>query len=396
MSANSPFGALSTPVVRLVTKSSAVLAFGLLIFDLLLSPAFGKRVALLIGNSEYAQAGARLENPVNDVTAVAAALKRLGFEPTVLKPNIGSAAMRDALGVFKEAAEGAEIALFYYAGHGFQSHGKNYLVPIDSTREGVNLDDVLRSLGGARNLRLIILDSCRTSLDGITLDAQGFAPPAKDEESLAGTLIVYAAAEGRPALDGPKGGHSPFTQALLSRIETPGIDVTFVFRYVRDDVMKATSREQQPHLYGSLPGDILSLKPALIPVQARYERIVGIRETAYSAAWGSAWLDLKSPTKFSKGEHLQITLRDDNAKRILVRLLQSNHAPDQPADLVGDGRIYSVPPSRIVDVVLDQDYLKTTQISVHGNPNPWDYRFGQNYLGRDNGPALLLSVDRVP
>jgi hypothetical protein len=123
--------------------------------------------------------------------------------------------------------------------------------------------------------------------------------------------------------------------------------------------MRATSPIQQPHFYGSLSGDVVSLNPSLIPVQARYERIAGIRETAYSETWGSAWLDIKEPRKFNKGDHLQITLRDDSAKRILVRFLQSGHKVNDCTDVFADGKIIPVPSSRIVDLVLDKDYPET-------------------------------------
>jgi hypothetical protein len=131
-------------------------------------------------------------------------------------------------------------------------------------------------------------------------------------------------------------------------------------------------------------------------VQARNERILGVRNTEYSSTWGSAWIDLKVARKFQKGDHLQITLRDDGAKRILVRLLQKGHKADECIDIVGENKILTVPSSRIVDFTLDKDYPETVQISVHGNPNPWQNCFGINYLGEDNGPALLLSVELVP
>lgn len=229
--------------------------------------AEARRVALVIGNSTYSVKP--LANPANDATAVAKALtETLGFEHVELKHNATRQQMVEALKGFEDLAKGAEIAVVYFAGHGTALEQiDTYLVPIDAhlareadlEDEAVSLKSVLRRLEGVHGLRLVILDACRNppfALSGRKRDTSRGLGRVEPEDN---TLIAYATKDGTTADDGT-GPHSPFTAALLKHIATPGIDVTFVFRAVRDDVMSATSRLQQPHLYGTLGGKPIYLK----------------------------------------------------------------------------------------------------------------------------------------
>ena len=224
--------------------------------------AGGRRVALVIGNSVYAHTG-ELENPVNDATAMRDALTRLDFD-VVFRRDADEDAMEDALGVFEEMSAGAELALVFYAGHGMEMNGNNYLVPVDARlssapavgRETVSLDDVLNAVADATT-RIVILDACRNnpftrSMRGAVranVRSGGLAAVA----SGAGSLVAYAAAAGDVADDG-EGRHSPFTEALLAHIEQPGVDVRIMLGNVGEAVRDRTAR-QQPFIYSSLSGE---------------------------------------------------------------------------------------------------------------------------------------------
>jgi len=225
----------------------------------LAAPAEARRVALIIGNSGYAVRP--LANPSRDARAIANAFKdTLQFDSVTLKTDLTRQGLVDALHVFESDTVGAEIAVVFLAGHGTALEQiDTYLVPIDAKLaresdledEAISLRSVLRRLEGASTLRLVILDACRNPpfpLAGRKRDTSRGLARVEPEDN---TLIAYATKDGKTADDGA-GAHSPFTAALLKHIGTRGIDVTFVFRAVRDDVMQATKREQQPHLYGTL------------------------------------------------------------------------------------------------------------------------------------------------
>jgi formylglycine-generating enzyme required for sulfatase activity len=163
------------------------------------------------------------------------------------------------------AARGAEVGLVFFAGHGIEAKGRNYLVPTDASLakaadielEAIALDAVLHQLEGASKLRLVILDACRTSpFPAGERSWRGLKAVAPD----LGTLIAYAAKEGTLAADG-HGRHSPFTAALLKRMVAPGVDVRRVFGYVRTDVSAATGGKQEPGIYSELGGDEIFLLP---------------------------------------------------------------------------------------------------------------------------------------
>lgn len=222
------------------------------------------RVALVIGNSNY-QAVAALANPRRDADAVAAALRAIGFQTVTLKIDLSRNQLIDALHTFSVAAEKADWAVVYFAGHGIEVGGLNYLIPIDAKLqtdrdvqyEAVALDQVLGAVEGAKKLRLILLDACRDNpfLRQMrrSVASRSIGRGLGSIEPDAGTLVVYAAKHGEVALDGDS-ANSPFVTALLKDIATPGVEIRKLFDLVRDDVMDATHRRQQPYTYGSLPG----------------------------------------------------------------------------------------------------------------------------------------------
>jgi hypothetical protein len=234
----------------------------LLAFAMAPASADGKRVALVIGNSAYRNVPA-LPNPANDAGDVAAALNRLGFAVTLIT-NASFEEMRRGLIALGRIAADADMAAVFFAGHGMEISGENWLIPIDAelqkdtdaANEAISLSSVMLQVSNTKNLGLVILDACRNNpfaakmrrslaLRAVISGGLGRIEPVGN------MLVAYAARDGTTALDGD-GRNSPFTAALLHNIETPGVEVTFMFRNVRDDVMEATGNEQQPFVYGSL------------------------------------------------------------------------------------------------------------------------------------------------
>ena len=232
-----------------------------------------ERIALVIGNSNYAHA-AQLPNPKNDAAAVAASLRRIGFGEVMEVYDLDRAAMSQAFKRFGDMAENADWAVVFFAGHGLEMNGVSYLIPTDAellrdthvSDEAISLTQVQAKVDAASKLGLVILDSCRNnpflehmsrSFGGTRAIGQGLA----NVEPEGNVLVAYSAKHGTTAQDG-EGAHSPFTEALLSHIEEPGLEINFLFRKVRDDVRTKTQRQQEPFLYGSLSAELLYFKAA--------------------------------------------------------------------------------------------------------------------------------------
>jgi uncharacterized caspase-like protein len=239
----------------------------------------GRRIALVVGNSAYRNVP-ELLNPLHDADPVAAALRAIGFETVTLTNNATHQMLSNALRTFAAEAEQADWAMLYYAGHGIEVNGVNYLIPVDAKLavdrdvefEAVPLDRIMTALEGAKKLKLILLDACRNNPFAPQMRHTA-APETADNRSTAGgtvgtrsigrglgeikvtgaTLVVYAAKGGQVALDG-EGADSPFAVAVMQRIATPGVEINKIFRLVRDDVMEETAGRQEPYTYGSLPG----------------------------------------------------------------------------------------------------------------------------------------------
>jgi hypothetical protein len=237
-------------------------------------PAFAeKRVALVVGNSAY-QNVAALPNPVNDSAVIAATLRDAGFDVVDSRHDLPAIEMRRALRDFADRARDADIAVIYYAGHGMELDGTNYLIPVDAKLErdtdvydeAFSLDRILLAVEPAKQLRLVILDACRDNPFAKVMKKTAALRSigrglAKVEPASPNTLIAYSAKAGSTALDGDA-QNSPFTLALAKHIATPGLDVRKAFGFVRDDVLKVTSNRQEPFVYGSLGGDDVPLVPA--------------------------------------------------------------------------------------------------------------------------------------
>ncbi len=227
-----------------------------------------KRVALVIGNSDYEHVSA-LPNPINDATDIAASFTRLGFDVTLVE-NLGFGETRRALGEFSDKAFGADMAVIFYAGHGMEVNKRNYLIPTDAelatdraiSYEALPMDLLTEALLGVKGLKLIMLDACRNNPFAaemkMTSSTRSIGRGLAKVEPADGTLISFAAKEGTVAIDG-EGRNSPYTKALLDHLEQAGLEIQFLFRKVRDQVMADTGNQQQPFTYGSLPGTAIYL-----------------------------------------------------------------------------------------------------------------------------------------
>lgn len=216
------------------------------------------RVALVIGNADYRTAP--LKNPVNDARAMASTLRNLGFE-VLTTENAGRKAMLQKLREFRDRLRPESVALFYYAGHGIQVKGQNYLIPADAVvrseaeidEESVNLAHLLERLDEAKNaMNIVILDACRDNpfQRSFRSASRGLA----QVDAPTGTLIAYATAPGRTAADGD-GTNGLYTEEILRALRVPGLKVEDVLKRVRANVVRRTHGVQTPWDASSLVGD---------------------------------------------------------------------------------------------------------------------------------------------
>jgi uncharacterized caspase-like protein len=270
--------------------------FGALILAICLNGFLGqpahaeKRVALVIGNANYQNVG-HLANSATDAATLAATFKNARFDVVTLRTDLTATEMRRLLRDFGDKARDSDIAVIYYAGHGIEVDGMNYLIPVDAILErdtdvydeAFPLDRLLVAIEPAKHLRLVILDACRDNPFAKTMKrtvamrsiGQGLA---KVEPNSPNTLIAFAAKAGSTASDGDSGNNGPYAVALSNHLTTPGLDVRKAFGFVRDDVLKATSNRQEPFIYGSLGGDDVPLVPAPVAPAASPPSAVDVNE----------------------------------------------------------------------------------------------------------------------
>ena len=246
----------------------ALLVLGSLLSSVLGSgPAFAeRRVALVIGNSQYRGPGLALPNPRNDAADIAASLRALGFE-VIEALDVDKRNLDLNLQKFARTATDADAVLFFYAGHALQFQGRNYLTPVDAELEDeislryqmVAMDDVRTALDRASGVKIIILDACRNNplAERLERRLQGQNRSVGNVRGLArvdktqGLVVAYATAADDVAKDGT-GRNSPFTAALLNRMKEPGLEIEMMFRRVTADVSAQTSGRQRPETYISL------------------------------------------------------------------------------------------------------------------------------------------------
>ncbi|WP_430913630.1 caspase family protein [Methylobacterium sp. sgz302541] len=239
-----------------------------------------RRVALVIGNGAYENVGA-LDNPLIDSKAIAASLKRIGFD-VVEGYDLKLDAMRAKVGEYAAKLDGAKVAFVYYAGHGVAVAGENYLLPTDAVLKNeadldfktMNINLVMRQMQREDRVNVVVLDACRDNPFAKELArslktrsasvSSGLSEIAVN--SAAGTMIAFATDPGKTALDGSSGHNSPFTAALLKHMETPGVSISTVMDRVREDVWRSTGEKQRPWVNTSIIGEFY-LNPAAPAVQ---------------------------------------------------------------------------------------------------------------------------------
>ena len=269
------------------------------------------RIALVIGNANYEHTQV-LTNPRRDAKAIAAALTRIGFDYVRLKTDLNYDQMRRTIRSFGKRARRADVALVFYAGHGLEMGGQNYLLPVDARLladddlefEAVTLESVLRQVRSASKLRLVVLDACRTNPLASKMQLSSGATRSVSRglsriEPEGDVLVAYAAKHGTVAEDG-RGLNSPYTTALLRHMETPGLEINFLFREVRDSVRKATSRRQDPFVYGSLGREALYLVPPSQQPKPKQTPATTAPQNRNLAA--EAWREIKNSTVASDFE----------------------------------------------------------------------------------------------
>lgn len=226
------------------------------------------RVALIVGNGNYRHAN-RLYNPANDAADMAEVLRKLGFD-VVEGRDLDKRSLEDKVREFGRKLDRANIALFFYAGHGIQVGGRNYLIPIDAklerpgdlTFDTIDVSQVLAQMEAEQRVNLVFLDACRDNplarsfASSLGTRSVSVGRGLATIQSALGTMISYATQPDAVALDGD-GRNSPFTAALLKHLTTPGVEIGSVMKRVRADVVQATRGKQVPWDHSSLIGDVV-------------------------------------------------------------------------------------------------------------------------------------------
>jgi uncharacterized caspase-like protein len=295
----------------------------------------GTRLALVIGMSRYQQVP-KLTNPARDADSMAGLFRQAGFDVVDGEHDLGIADLRRVVREFAEKARDADVAIVYYAGHGIEMDGNNYLIPTDAKLlsdfdvqdETMSLDRVLKAIEPAKRLKLVILDACRDnpfakSMKRTLATRAVSRGLAEIEPTNADTLIAFAAKAGAVASDG-EGQNSPFATALLKHLTEPGLDLRIAFGRIRDDVLKSTGNRQEPFVYGSLGGDTMALVPQKIDPEAQsmvdYELAaqIGTKEAwdSFLARHGSGYFAELARAQTTKiGAAQQNRAKADEAKR---------------------------------------------------------------------------------
>jgi uncharacterized caspase-like protein len=236
-----------------------------------------RRVAFVVGNGTYKNVSP-LPNPPIDAKSMAAVLRNVGFE-VVEGTNLTRDKMTERLLEFGKKAQGADVAVFFYAGHGIAINGTNYLLPIDADIKSemdvklgaaINIDLTLDQTMGDAKVKLVFLDACRDNPFAAKIKSNSATRSVSVQSGLAemksgeGTLIAFATGPGQTALDGQEGANSPFTRALMANIASPGVEIQQAMTKVRAQVNEETNKGQLPWGHTNLIGSVY-LNPAAAP-----------------------------------------------------------------------------------------------------------------------------------
>jgi uncharacterized caspase-like protein len=324
-----------------------------------------KRVAFVVGNGAY-QNVTQLPNPPMDAKLMASTLRNVGFE-VVEGFNLNRSQMADKLIEFGKKADGADIALFYYAGHGIAVNGTNYLLPVDANLKSVqdltlrqaafSVDTTMEETLSGAKVKLVFLDACRDNpfAEKATRGLSGVGGLAKIENTATGTLIAFATSPDKPALDGDKGNNSPFTRALVDNITQPGVEIQQAMTKVRAEVDQDTNKKQMPWGNTNLIGNVY-----LNPAAAGDDKAVTAKpevQASIAPAGGEAsamelefWRSVKSSNKIEELD-AYVTKYPNGAFKPLalarIEALKEGRNPDQ-------GRSVSMNDSSSVSDSADQ------------------------------------------
>jgi hypothetical protein len=342
----------------------------------------GKRIALVIGNGAY-QRVSKLPNPPKDAKVISGMLQSAGFDVVESHENLGIREMRRAINDFADTARDADMAVVYYAGHGMEVNGINYLIPIDAVLdrdtdipyEAISLDNLVQVLEPARRLRLVMLDACRDNPFTRTMKrtvgsrSVGRGLSAVEPTSV-NTLISYAAKAGSFALDGDE-VNSPYALALLNHLATPGLDLRIAFGRVRDEVLNVTRNKQEPFVYGSLGGGTVSLVDGLEGSGSALKPQAGGEPLLDHA--GQAWLATKDTASMAVLEdfirQFGVTPYGSMARARLEELRKSNIAATSTAMArhVSMGNVsVNLPPPRGFCELLDTNSSDKVMLTTVG------------------------------
>ncbi len=345
-----------------------------------------KRVALVVGNSKY-QTVNPLPNPARDATAIAKMFRDAGFESVDTLIDVGNLDFKRGIRKFEDTAADADIAVIYYAGHGIEIGGTNYLIPVDARLasdrdapdEAITLDRLVTSANSAKKLRVVILDACRDNPFTATMRRDSLAAKrgissglTRVDPSTTDTLIAYAAKAGSTAEDGD-GDHSPFTSALLRDLTVPGRDIRIAFGYVKDDVMKSTSGRQEPFVYGSLGGGVYSLVPSLPQSQEP------------SVADAKADFELVKQINTRKAWDVYLNTYKTGLYAELARVQRNSLPPDVQVASLGPTTVPQSRPATTKEA-LDWDKIKDST----------DQNVLQNFIKRyPDSPLAITAQDKI-
>ena len=315
-------------------------------------PTNEKRVALVIGNGSYSSLP-RLENPLNDATDMAAALEQAGFD-VALHQDLDRDGMKRAIFEFEENLRSSDVALFYYAGHSLQVDGHNFMVPINARLnptdvgsrataryvdlEAVDINDVLGRIGvGSTRVNMVILDACRDNpfIRNAASVQQGLAQSSAPRN----TLVAYATSPEELAIDG-RGRNSPFTGPLVEAIQTPGLELTDVFKQVRRQVAGATAQRQIPWTDNSIIEDFYFIGGAAASqvTAGRTLNLRGSNTIGEVLAPELAMAFLRSQIGDADDESIQVrTERKDDTPEVTLHLEGHPEAAVQTIDIQAYG-----------------------------------------------------------
>ena len=345
-----------------------------------------RRVAFVVGNGAYKNV-APLPNPSIDAKAIAGALRNVGFE-VVEGTNLTRDKMTERLLDFGKKAQGADVAVFFYAGHGIAISGTNYLLPIDADIKSemdvklgaaINIDLTLDQTMGDAKVKLVFLDACRDNPFAAKIKSNSATRSVNVQTGLAemksgeGTLIAFATGPGQTALDGTEGGNSPFTRALLANITQPGVEIQQAMTKVRAQVNEETNKGQLPWGHTNLIGTVyLNGAPAPGTAAAPAQQQVALAPNAEVEV--EFWRSIKDSSKVEEYKAYLTNYPNGQFRSLaqsrIASLEQGGNKPDATRNLSAgiDPAVFTEESSQLTEdqIGLDKGQRRDVQRRLNG------------------------------